>query len=201
MWNTLQGKPVLGPLVGKGIALKRRAVVTTTWGAWKKRHPRTTVLSLKTGHRRNYGEGVAYHDYFATDKVMFTVPSFDQRISKNKAEVLSFMIAPAHRKPEPVAVAVDYLEKHTCANLVINGVNTLILTDPSGANRAYNRGDHEFTHWDFQQQTAIDIQGKSWTIREDTITNDLANPLARLPAHRAFWFGWSNAFPDAELIQ
>ncbi len=31
-------------LVGKGIALLRRPVVTTTWGEWKKLHPNTTVL-------------------------------------------------------------------------------------------------------------------------------------------------------------
>jgi len=78
-WSTLHGEPVVGPLVGKGIKLNRRYLVTTTWGEWKKRHPDTTVLSLQTGHRRNYGEGVAYHNYFATDQLMFTVPKIDTR--------------------------------------------------------------------------------------------------------------------------
>ena len=48
LWNTIYGEPVVGPLVGKGIQLERLSVVTTTWGAWKARHPDTTVLSLKT---------------------------------------------------------------------------------------------------------------------------------------------------------
>ena len=30
-WSTLAGEPVVGPLVGKKIKLKRRYVVTTTW--------------------------------------------------------------------------------------------------------------------------------------------------------------------------
>ena len=77
LWSTLHGTPVIGPLVGKGISLKRRSVVTTTWSEWKKRHPQTTVLSLDTGHRRDYGEGVAYQDYFSTDEVMFSVPQLD----------------------------------------------------------------------------------------------------------------------------
>ena len=38
-WSTLQGVPVVGPLVGTEIRLKRKYLVTTTWGKWKKRHP------------------------------------------------------------------------------------------------------------------------------------------------------------------
>ena len=71
LWNTLTGKPVVGPLINKGIELEHLSVVTTTWGEWKRRHPDTSVLSLKTGHRRDYGEGVAYQEYFATDNMMF----------------------------------------------------------------------------------------------------------------------------------
>ncbi len=47
LWNTLWGKPVIGPLVGTGIELEYLSVVTTTWGEWKKLHPETTVLSKK----------------------------------------------------------------------------------------------------------------------------------------------------------
>ena len=39
LWNTFQGTPVVGPLVGSGIELEREAVVTTTWGKWRDRHP------------------------------------------------------------------------------------------------------------------------------------------------------------------
>ena len=80
LWSTLEGEPVLGPLVGKGVKLDFLSVVTTTWGEWKKRHPETTVLSLDTGHRRNYGEGVAYQQYFATDELMFGIPRIDYRL-------------------------------------------------------------------------------------------------------------------------
>ena len=58
LWSTLQGEPVVGPLVGQGIKLKQHHVVTSTWGEWKRRHPKTKVLSLDTGHQRDYGEGV-----------------------------------------------------------------------------------------------------------------------------------------------
>ena len=87
LWNTLWGEPVIGKLVGKNIKLDRMSIVTSTWGEWKKRHPNTKVLSIDTGYRRDYGEGVAYREYFATDDLMFSVPKLDKRL-KNKDEVL-----------------------------------------------------------------------------------------------------------------
>ena len=69
LWSTLWGKPVVGPLVGRGIELERFSVVTTTWRAWQNRHPDTVVLSLDTGYRRDYSEGAAYREYFAADRM------------------------------------------------------------------------------------------------------------------------------------
>ena len=88
LWSTLTGTPVVGTLVGKGIELQPLYVVTTTWKEWRQRHPGTQVLSLDTGHRRDYSEGAAYRDYFATDRLMFSVPARDDRLA-NKAEVLA----------------------------------------------------------------------------------------------------------------
>ena len=87
LWSSLEGVPVVGALVDSGLQLPFHAVVTTTWGEWRQEHPATTVLSLETGYERNYAEGVAYRDYFATDRLMFEVPRADTRL-KNKAEVL-----------------------------------------------------------------------------------------------------------------
>jgi hypothetical protein len=42
--DTFKGNAVTGPLYEKGIKLKQASVVTSTWGAWKKAHPETTVL-------------------------------------------------------------------------------------------------------------------------------------------------------------
>jgi hypothetical protein len=91
LWSTLEGRPVIGDLVGEGLELRLRSSVTTTWGEWRRRHPDTAVLSVDTGFSRNYGEGVAYRDYFATDRLMFQVPSTDDRLN-NKDEVLVMLI-------------------------------------------------------------------------------------------------------------
>lgn len=54
LWNTFEGRPVVGPLAHAGITLTSRAVVTTTWKAWRTAHPDTSVLSLDTGYTRDY---------------------------------------------------------------------------------------------------------------------------------------------------
>jgi hypothetical protein len=37
LWNTIWGRPAIGPLAQEPIQLKRRSVVTTTWGEWRRR--------------------------------------------------------------------------------------------------------------------------------------------------------------------
>jgi hypothetical protein len=73
LWNQFTGKPVSGPLRDSGIELKIRPVVITTWKDWLDRHPDATVLSLDTGHRRDYGSGVVYKRYFDSPDLMFPV--------------------------------------------------------------------------------------------------------------------------------
>jgi hypothetical protein len=108
LWSTLEGKPVVGSLVSAGIQLKRRNVVTSSWGDWRERFPATQVLSLETGHRRDYSEGAAYRDYFSSDRLMFPVPFDDQRL-KNKAEVLALLLG---KQRKPVSISVEYLLRH-----------------------------------------------------------------------------------------
>ena len=44
VFDTFLGTAVTGPLAEKKVQLKQASVVTSTWGAWKKAHPETTVL-------------------------------------------------------------------------------------------------------------------------------------------------------------
>ena len=60
LWEQFTGEPVWGELVGSGIQLKFLPVVHMTYETWLKAHPDTLVLDIDTGHKRNYGEGVAY---------------------------------------------------------------------------------------------------------------------------------------------
>jgi len=196
LWNTLWGTPVIGPLVGKGIEFERLSIVTTTWKEWKRRHPQTKVLSLDTGYRRDYGEGVAYSDYFATDRLMFGVPKLDRRL-KNKSEVLGLVFADS--PDQPLAISADYLSKHPVYQYRLGGIDFVVLTDASGANRVYDTQGVRFDSWD-QSNTVIDKAGRVWRLSESRLKAEDGRMLFRLPAHRAFWFGWYSAYSHTKLI-
>lgn len=165
LWSTLQGEPVIGRLANSGVTLDFQPVVTTMWGGWRANYPHTTVLSLDTGYDRDYGEGVAYHDYFATETLMFQVSRTDSRL-RNKDEVLAIPLP----GKKPLAFSVSYLQKHPKLTYTHEGVSIEIVTSKHGANRVY-RGGHA------------------------------GDETARIPAFRAFWFGWYAQFPNTVLVK
>ena len=197
LWNTTWGVPVIGPLVGKGIELRRSYVVTTTWGEWKRRHPDTSVLSLETGHQRDYGEGVAYHDYFATDELMFEVPNIDDRL-KNKDEILALVFSEA--SPDTLAISSEFLDGNPVYQDSLSGQEFVVLTDVSGANRVYASAGKTIVEYDGDRR-AVDQSGGEWMVREDALIGPDGEEMTRLPAHRAFWFGWYAANPDTRLVK
>ncbi|MEO0443527.1 MAG: DUF3179 domain-containing protein [Pseudomonadota bacterium] len=197
LWSTMTGKPVVGPLVDKGIQLDYVGVVTSTWAEWKRRHPNTRVLSLDTGHRRDYGEGIAYQDYFATDQLMFNTPFEDKRLN-NKQEVLALRFAGSPM--DQLAIDTDFLAKHPLYTGQIGRQAFIVLSDSSGANRVYDPENIDFVAYD-QDSQVTDAQGNTWAVTEEQLVSKSGRVLQRLPYHRAFWFGWQAAYPQTQLIQ
>jgi hypothetical protein len=196
LWSTLWGKPAVGPLVGKGIRLARRSLVTTTWGEWRRRHPQTTVLSLDTGHRRDYSEGAAYRDYFATDELMFSTSQVDKRLA-NKAEVLGLVFSDSGEPP--LAIAAEYARANPLLHERIGDRQFVVLTDKSGAMRAFETANLRFAAWDGVSRLR-DTEGGAWVLHEDRLASDEDESLPRLPSHNAFWFGWYGAYTNTRLI-
>ena len=197
LWSTLWGKPVIGPLALSDVTLERMSVVTTTWGEWRRRHPDSQVLSLGTGFSRDYAEGAAYREYFATDELMFQVPMLDARL-RNKDEILG-LILPQH-PGQPLAIAADYLAAHPVYQDQVGDLRFVVFTDPSGANRVYQAQDLDFLRWD-GRHTVYDAQGVSWRLDEAQLQAADGRVLHRLPAHRAFWFGWFSAYNHTRLVR
>lgn len=196
LWNTIEGKPVIGPLIHEGIELSSHAVVTTTWGEWKKLHPNTTVLSLNTGHRRDYGEGVAYHDYFSTDQLMFNVPELDHRLL-NKDEVL--IVRTEGYKEDPLAIAAKFLTRNPVYHDRVGGTKFVVLTDKSGGNRVYESKGYQFD--EIHQKEVKDSKGDVWQIEEEQLIAKDGRILQRLPYHRIFWFAWYNTYKNTRLVK
>ena len=196
LWNTIEGKPVIGPLVNANIELESHSVVTTTWGAWKKLHPDTKVLSPKTGHQRDYGEGVAYRAYFSTDRLMFHVPKLDNRLL-NKDEVL--IVRAAGYQDDPLAISSKFLMKNKIYHDKIGETTFVVLTDDSGGNRVFESKENTFTQ--LSEQYLQDRQGNSWKITEEKLIATDGTMLNRLPYHRIFWFAWFNTYEGTRLVK
>jgi hypothetical protein len=196
LWSTMWGRPVLGPLVGEDIVLARRSVVTTTWGEWRRRHPGTTVLSLQTGYERDYAEGAAYREYFASPELMFPVPGTDDRL-RHKDEVLGLLMA-AH-PDEPLAISAAFLAEHPVLHERIGELEIVVLTDSGGANRVYDARGVRFSEYD-GNAALQDERGRAWVLSETALRSEDGLELPRLPAHRAFWFGWFGAFSHTRLV-
>ena len=176
-----------------------RAVVTTTWGEWRREHPATTVLSLDTGFDRDYAEGAAYRDYFATDRLMFEVPTTDTRL-RNKDEVLVLRSEVLGVTVPPTAIAVARLRRNPVFAFEAGGRPLVAITSKAGANAVYERGAHTFAARSADGSVS-DAHGGRWTVAADALVGPGGERLARVAAHRAFWFGWVAQYPDTVLIQ
>jgi hypothetical protein len=203
-WSTVEGRPVVGPLAGSDLELTAYPVVTTTWREWRAMHPDTTVLSRDTGHERDYSEGAAYREYFATDRLMFGVPRADQRL-KNKDEVLAVLLHP--REPvtgdrRALALSTAFLRRNTVHPLTFSGHSLVALTTPGGAHRLYASDGVTFTRLRGVGMVE-DAEGRTWHIGEDALRlgSDLRQVRERIPARRAFWFGWHAQYPETELVK
>jgi len=185
---------VIGPLASQHIVLQRFPVVTTTGGEWRSRHPGSQALALTTGHKRDYSEGAASRNYFENDALMFPVPQPEDRLN-NKAEVLGLLLDEA----QPLAIAAAFLAKNPIHHDVSGDTKIVVLTDVSGANRVYKAGDMEFVQV-AQDGVVIAKDGSEWQQNEQTLMRDDGAKLPRLPAHRAFWFGWHAAFPETRWV-
>lgn len=207
LWSTSEGRPVIGPLAGSGLELASHPVVTTTWREWRVMHPGTTVLSIATGHERDYSEGAAYRDYFASDRLMFQVPRTDARL-RNKDEVLALLLRPpgaAQDAPrQALALSRRFLEKNRLHALRFAGNELLVVTSRAGASRVYATHGRRFVR-ETGPGTLVDDAGHGFRLTEDALVPDPpASGLAalpRVPARVAFWFGWYAQFPDTELVR
>ncbi|CAD0183572.1 hypothetical protein RUESEDTHA_00442 [Ruegeria sp. THAF57] len=192
LWNQYTGKPVVGPLVSSGIELKQRPVVITTWQSWKTSHPDTKVLSLKTGHRRNYGSGVVYRDYFASPELMFPA-LVDQSKHQQKDYVFAIRQFGAAR-----AWPLDAFSKTRVINDAIDNKALVLVGNPDKrAVRAYERKSNQFTASD---GGLVDQAGRKWTMTEEALIGPDGTQLPRVAGHISYWFAWDNYLGDAATV-
>ncbi|MFT7057872.1 MAG: hypothetical protein ACJASV_000372 [Pseudorhodobacter sp.] len=188
LWNQFTGKPVSGRLVDSGIELKQRPVVITTWDAWRAANPDTKILSLETGHRRDYGSGVVYNDYFASNDLMFPTV-VDQSQFKQKDYVFGIRSFGGAK-----AWPLKSFAKRTVINdEMLDKALVLIGDEKTRTVRAFERGNLTFKTQNGQLQAS---DGSVWQVTEDALVSQ-GKSLPRVAGHIAYWFAW-NGYLGAE---
>lgn len=200
LWNQLTGEPVNGPLVGSGVKLQRLPVVVTSWRSWQAAHPDTRVLSLETGHQRDYTPGKPYGSYFESPETMFPVHR-RSRVLPEKAWVYTLLVNGA-----PKAYPLDGLARDKVVNDELGGVPIVLVAEPGAEGqgrtvRAYERGDRTFTAGRAFMATQFvnDQEGRPWQAGEEALTTPDGRKLPRLPGHLAYWFGWFSFYPQTQV--
>lgn len=79
LWQQVTGEGIVGPAARRNEVLKQVPIITTTWGAWKKEHVNTEVLSRNTGHVRNYDQ-YPYGTYEQDDQIYFGVKGLNKKL-------------------------------------------------------------------------------------------------------------------------
>lgn len=188
LWNQFSGKPVVGPLVNENIELEVLPVVTTTWGEWRKQHPDTKVLNLDTGFRRDYSPGAAYAAYFNSEDLMFPAAVKDDTL-RQKEQVFGLRIS-GSRKAWPLSM----FKKTRAINDQVGVLPIVIIGDASTSTvRAYRSEGKIFT---LTKDKKLIADSKEWQLTENELISPDGDKLPRLPGHIAYWFAWSNYFPD-----
>lgn len=181
LWNQFTGEPVLGSLAHSGIKLKIRPVTITTWQQWRNDYPQTKVLSLNTGHVRDYDSGVVYRDYFASPDLMFPA-IVDQSRLLQKDQVYGIRTFGGAK-----AWPLEAFETKPVINDSVGLQNVVLIGDAASQTvRAYERdelvfeGDHK----------SLTSSGNRWKVSENALIGPDGQRLPRVAGHVAYWFAW-----------
>ena len=184
LWNQFTGKPVSGPLLDSGIELTIRPVTITSWSEWSTAHPKTKVLSLDTGHRRDYGSGVVYARYFSSPDLMFPT------IVRNEDKVLRKDFVFGIRDVGAAkAWPLTAFATRNVINDKVGSRNVVLIGDAKTRTvRAYERGGREFSA--ARNAGLLKGPGGDWKVTEDALIGPNGDSLARQPGHVSYWFAW-----------
>lgn len=185
LWNQFTGTPVVGAMTHSGIALDVLPIATTSWADWRRRHPGTTVLSNRTGFRRNYTPGAAYGGYFASPSLLFPA---DARDPARQKEVVFGVRAAGGIKTWPLA----RFAPPTVLNDRVGLIDVVLIGDAAtGTVRAYESRGRLFAE---SGPDALRAPDGVWRITEGALLGPDARSLPRLPGHVGYRFAWEGYF-------
>ncbi len=140
VFDTFRGDAVTGPLAEKGVKLSQASVVTTTWGEWKKSHPKTTVLEERLALGRDFD----FRNGRDANGPIFPIGDVDPRLPVQE-DVLGIVTASG----KPIAFHVDSLIKVLDAGEDVEVENVRIVLEAGGVKAIDQDGKDLGTHQAF----------------------------------------------------
>lgn len=131
VFDTFRGNAVTGPLHAKGLALKQAGVVTTSWGEWKKAHPKTTVLIEELALGRDFD----FRNNRDAKGPIFPVGDVDPRLPVHE-DVLGIIT----NKGTPIAFHINSALKELGSGKKINIDNVHLILDGGGVRAVDKNG-------------------------------------------------------------
>lgn len=139
LWSQMMTRGVTGPGARKRLA--PLPLELTTWDDWRKRYPRTRVLSDQIRHPRNYDKD-PYQKYFASPGLMFPVEPRDDRRNRPKVRVLGIWSDTAAR-----AYRIDdFADRKEAFEDELAGKKVVLRPNSSATSLCVVRAD-EGLHW------------------------------------------------------
>jgi hypothetical protein len=103
---------------------------------------------------------------------------------------------------EVVAYPIATLNDRLFVEDEIDGTRVVVVATADGSGgRAYEAGEVRFSAADPTSGTLVDVDGRSWQLREDALVAPDGATLARLPGHNSFWFAIVNHAPRWRLYE
>lgn len=213
LWSNLTGEPVVGRLARSPSGLEMLPMTLNTWEAWRRQHPKTTVVYLDPDHGARWGyryePGLADR---ARQGVAFPVWQQSDRLERD-AEVYGLRVGEAAK-----AYPLEALDAEEPIHDRLGDTNLVLVVDSdSKAVRAFQSGgrrfrmaeepgvlrDDEENLWRITEH-ALEPKGSpiaSSEARQQPSADTQLEPLPRIPGHQAFWFGWYGFFPHTDIYE
>lgn len=194
----------------KGSTLRLMPVIETTWAAWKRLYPNTSVMAGGPYRQSRYTE-YPYGDYRSNDN------AFLFRIRPNLTDNSNSSAARVPAKDRVLGLRIDAearayhfasLGNQQVLNDVLAGHELVVAYDAASrmAIPYSRRVDDRVLTFEIVQDGSFPFSlrdnetGSLWDIRGRAVEGELAgSQLQQIPAHNAMWFAWVTFWPNTDV--
>ncbi len=194
LWSHVTGEAIDGSM--KGERLEFIPSVQTTWSDWVKQHPGTKLL-----HKEKAVRSSAYQDYF-NDPDRIGIFRTRRLIEQMPAKSLIHGII---HGPHALAVSDDRLTSNQPLNVLLGSDPFVVVRTRDGGVRAYHArsGDLKLHFIRTAEPSQIEDKetGSIWNLDKGECIDGRCKgaSLEEEVVRTAFWFAWSNFYPNTRV--